>query len=192
MVSRRKLAAGLGLLAVSGLGAVALVPAHASTVANVTLTSTGSLSIAEPVGTTAAPVNLGSTTSGYSAWTSGGLGTVTVTDSRTGLLANNWTATAAATAFNYVGTPPSGATTAQTSIPVTSIVYNTGTGTAGTGGATAPVFAAVGGSLSTGSVTAGTMAAVGTNSESWNPTFTITLANQLAGTYQGTITHSVA
>lgn len=156
------------------------------TTATITLTAAGSLTISEPTGTTTTPKSLGSTASQVGAWTSGALGAVTVTDTRSGLLNNNWVATAAVSDFDYVGTPPTGATTAQTKILASTMLYNVGTPTV-TGGL---AFTAAGGAIAANTVSVGSLVGLGTNSVSWSPTLTVTLANQLAGTYRGTIVHS--
>lgn len=189
--TRTAIAAALTGLAIGG--ALLTAPAQAGTTSTITLTSTGSLSIAEPTGTSAAPVNLGSTASGVSAWTTGALGTVTVTDGRTGLLANTWIASAAVSDF-VLQSPPAGATAAQKTIPAAGMVYNMGSPTALSGSATAPVFAPVPAVMAAADSAAavGSMTAVGTNGESWSPTLTVALTNQVAGTYVGTVVHSVA
>src|SRR6266566_3791263 len=91
------------------------------------------------------------------------LGAVTVTDDRAALGAA-WTATVSATAF-------------------------TGTGTATAGQATAGAAVV----LSTGQTAFTWSAGSGNNSASWNPTLIVAVpATAVAGTYSGTVTHSVA
>ncbi|HZT66164.1 MAG TPA: hypothetical protein VFA11_10285 [Acidimicrobiales bacterium] len=197
MISRRKLIVAAGLVS---SGALALAPmAHAapsgSTVATITLTSTGSLDVSVPAGTTSTPVNLGSTVSTVGSWTApNSLGAVTVTDSRAGQLTNNWTATAATTAFNCISGACAGTgMTNPTSIPVTAITYNEPVASVSSSGAGTEVFTPVATvSLATGSAPVGSMVAVGTNTATWSPTLTFLLNGQVAGTYEGTITHSVA
>jgi len=172
-------------------GALVTAPAQASTSATITLSATGGLSVSEPVGTSSAPVSLGSTASSVGVFTTGNLGVVTVTDARTGLLSNTWTASVAATNF-VMQSPPAGATTAQTTINAAGMVYNMGTATAGTGNPVGAAFVPSGTAIVAASTALpiGAMVALGANSESWNPTLTVALTNQIAGTYAGTVTHS--
>ena len=188
MKIRTKLAtAGAVLALAAGVAAPAADAVTGSgTTATITLTSTGALSISEPAST----VNLGSTASAVGSWTSGALGTVTVTDARTGLLSNTWAATAAVSDFTYVGTVPTGATTEQTTLPAATMLYNVGTPTPGAGNPAGAAFTPLGGAVAANSVGVGSMVALGKNSESWSPTLTVALTNQLAGTYTGTIVHS--
>jgi hypothetical protein len=170
-------------LTVAASGALAVAPSVANaaqtgaTSSTFTLTG-GTLDITVP-----ASANLGSTAVG-SATLSGSLGAVSVTDNR-GLLAANWTTTVTSTAFT------TGTATANETVANTSIAYSSGVATASTGSGTFTpgVVAAIG---ATGG-TAGVWAGVGVNSATWNPTVTFTLSpSQVAGTYTGTITHSVA
>lgn len=158
--------------------ALAAAPAEAGTTTTFALTG-GNLSISEP-----APANLG-TVANTAGTVSGQLGDVTVTDER-GLLAATWTATVGTTTFT------TGGGTANETIPKASVSYNSGAIGASSG--LNGVFAgtAVGVALGTDQ-TAATGAAVGNNSATWNPTVTVTIPSQaLAGTYTGTITHSVS
>lgn len=173
-------------------GALSFAPAGASTTATITLSTTGGITISEPAGTPAAPKGLGSTASTTGAWTTGGLGAVTVTDGRTGLLVNSWIASVTVTDF-ALANPPVSATAAQKTIPATGMVYNMGTVTHGSENPAGATFAATGTAVVANTALAvGTMSALGANSESWNPTLTVALTNQLAGTYTGTVTHSAA
>lgn len=166
------------------IGASALVfaapGASASTAATFTLNG-GSLLITEP-----GPTSLGSAATG-ALTLSGSLGTVTVTDTR-GALAANWTASVISTNFT-TGTSPG---TFQT-VTAASIAYASGAdSTVGT-----PVGTFTPGVIPQMSSTTGGVAAVwagtGNNTVSWNPTLTFTLSpSQVAGTYSGTVTHSVA
>lgn len=173
-------------------GALSFAPAGASTTATITLSTTGGITISEPAGTPAVPKSLGSTASTTGAWTTGGLGAVTVTDGRTGLLVNSWIASVTVTDF-ALANPPVSATAAQKTIPATGMVYNMGTVTHGSENPAGATFAATGTAVVANTALAvGTMSALGANSESWNPTLTVALTNQLAGTYTGTVTHSAA
>lgn len=169
-------------LAVAGLAG----PAQAVTTDNTTATFTitaGELAITVPASTVAlatGTVNTGAATA------AGQLGPVTVSDTR-GALLNNWTTTVSSTTFVLPGTTP----TADETVAVNKIAYSSGAATASSG-----LGAFVPGVLVNGALpgTAGSHTALAGNSSStWNPTLTFTLlSSQVAGTYTGTITHSVA
>ena len=120
------------------------------------------------------------------------MGTIQVTDNRA-LLAAAWTASVTTTSFTT-----GGATTPET-VPIADVSYwsgpstasslpsATGTFTPGQANAAAAVVLSV-------SRTAFSLASgVGDNSLSWNPTMVVALpAAAVAGTYTGTVTHSVA
>lgn len=166
------------------VGAAALVfaspVAHAATSGSTTGTftlSSGSLSISAP-----ATANLGSAAVG-SLTLQGALGNVTVSDQR-GSLADSWTTTVSSTSFT------TGTATASETVATSNIAYTAGlpTTSAGSGAFTGGVLA----NLSAAG-TAGQWAGTGVNTVAWNPTITFTLlGSQVAGTYTGTITHSVA
>jgi hypothetical protein len=139
----------------------------------------GGLAITVPTST----VNFGSVASGATS-VSGPLGTVTVTDTR-GLLTASWTATVSTTTFTT-----GGATTNET-VAKSAVTYASGAATATTGvGVFTPVLVAV--SLATPQTAATWTAGVANNTATWNPTLTFALlTTQVAGTYAGTITHSV-
>jgi hypothetical protein len=112
---------------------------------------------------------------------------VSVNDQRAALTAA-WTVSAASTNFSNITT---GGTTAPETVLNAAVGYNPGTAlaavTTGTG-TLAPVSTA---SLAASTPIA-TWAGVGVNTARWNPTISFTLLpNQVAGTYQGTITHSL-
>lgn len=183
---RKALALGT---AAASLGALALAaPASAAagdTVATFTLAAgSNGLSVSVPVGTDAAPVDLGSAEVG-SATVSGALGGVTVTDTR-GALVAAWTATVSATDFK-TGGGTTNETVAKALIRYTSnapLVPATGQVGVVTPGTAALTMGAAG--------TAATFAGVGNNTVSWTPTLSFTLLpSQVAGVYKGTITHSV-
>ncbi|MCA2228283.1 putative Ig domain-containing protein [Nonomuraea aurantiaca] len=137
----------------------------------------GSLSITVP-----GSANLGSVAAS-SPTLSNSLGTVTVTDNR-GNTSASWTVTVSATSFT------TGTATAGETIATNKIAYSSGSGsTTGTG-----TF--VPGNLANGSLPgpgASWITGTGANSVTWNPTVTFTLIpSQVAGSYSGTITHSVA
>lgn len=131
-----------------------------------------------------ATASLGSVAAGVTTL-SGQLGSVTVNDTR-GALVANWTATVVSTDFT-TGTSP----VADQTVTAANINYSAGTATTtGTG-----VFAGVPtvGGIATAVTAATWTGAIGNNTATWNPTITFTLsASQVAGVYNGTITHSVS
>ncbi|MGV9242117.1 hypothetical protein [Streptomyces sp. NPDC003710] len=139
----------------------------------------GGLGITVPAG----PVDLGSTAVSNSPQTvTNQLGNVTVSDQRGGT--TGWTATAQAVDF----TGPNN-TTISVSAPGSSTYHAPQANVIGTATVTAhdlsPMYPPGPVQVATG--------VTGTNSATWNPTITITVpANSLAGTYNSTITHSVA
>lgn len=141
----------------------------------------GGLDITVPAGAT-----LSSAVAGGSA--TGSLGSVTVTDSRSALGAT-WTAKVSSSEFtsSVAGAP---------AIPASNVSYWSGLATASTVGAAAvPGQATAANQASLGSsVTAFSVAGVlGNNSVTWNPTVVVAApSSAIAGTYSGTITHSVA
>ncbi|HEY2238855.1 MAG TPA: hypothetical protein VGI21_08695 [Streptosporangiaceae bacterium] len=139
---------------------------------------TGSLSITTPDSVSFGTASIGATT------VSGSLGAVTVSDTRSTTL-RGWIATVSSSDFI------TGTGTGNQDIPAANVSYipglatstsGTGTFVPGLGGALGSAKTAFTGSLESGSTSA-----------SWNPTVTVTLpSNIAAGTYSGTITHSVA
>jgi len=172
-------AAGMAVASSAGLAGPALA-APGDTIATFTL-SGGALAITVPASTVAlatGTVNTGAATA------AGQLGTVTVADNR-GALVNSWTTTVSSTTF------VTGTSTADETVTVAKIAYSSGASTAHTGlGAFVPGTLANGGVPGTAASYTG---AAGNSSTSWNPTLTFTLlSSQVAGTYTGTVTHSVA
>ena len=176
---RRRLLRLVPALAVGASTLVLAAPgasAAGGTAATFTLTG-GSLSISQP-----ASANLGSAATG-ALTLAGSLGSVTVTDSR-GNLNAVWTATVSSTNFTT-----GGGSTYET-VTNSKIAYAAGLATSATG-----VGAFTGGALAnlSASGTAGSWVGTANNTVTWNPTITFTLSpSQVAGTYSGTITHSVA
>ncbi|MCU1589928.1 MAG: hypothetical protein JWP11_1184 [Frankiales bacterium] len=167
-------------LAMVGFGATAANAASGSTTATFTVNGTG-LSISVP-GT----ATLGSANTGAASVLGAPLGAVTVTDGR-GLLLATWATTVSTTTF----TTGSGAATNQ-QVTAANVTYNPGllasATTTGTGVFVPGTPGAISGGLTAGSWTVGS----GNNTASWNPTLSFTLASdQVAGTYTGTVTHSV-
>lgn len=153
----------------------ALAPATAATTTTFELTG-GTLSITQPTSS-----DLGSTATG-SLQLEGALGTVTVNDERGNLL--GYTAQVVGTSF--VNSDATYTIAATNALYTTGAVTGTGTATraAGAPGPLDPTLSHV-------AMTA--TAVTGNNTSAWDPTITVTLpTDALAGTYTGTITHSVA
>lgn len=114
---------------------------------------------------------------------SGSLGPVTVTDNR-GALVAKWTVSVSSTDFT------TGAGTAAEVVPASAVAYVAGAPTL-TG--TSAIFVPAGSlSLSATPAQIGAGTAVGSNTAEWNPVLTFTIPQSaVAGTYTGTITHSV-
>lgn len=182
----------IALSAAMSVGLAAFVPVAANagpgdTPSTFTLSSSGGLSIAVPDGSVT-PVNLGTATTGAGSLAHS-LGSVTVTDGR-GALTATWTAAASSTDFT------TGGATANETVTKANVGYYAGVGT--------PLLGQVGAFVPSGTAltpvalagtgaNVGTWAGTGNNTVSWNPTITFTLSPaQVAGTYSGTITHSVS
>jgi hypothetical protein len=172
-------ATGMAVAALVGVAGPASAAVTGDTIATFSITG-GALAITVPAST----VSLATGVATGAATASGQLGSVTVADNR-GALVNSWTTTVASTTF-----VTGGASTDET-VAVNKIAYSSGAFTAHSG---LGVF--VPGVLANGTVpgTAGSYTgAAGNSSTTWNPTLTFTLlSSQVAGTYTGTITHSVA
>lgn len=170
-------------LAATGLLTALAGPASAAGDTVTTFTITGAangLSVSSP-GTASA---IGTAAAGASSL-SGSLGAITVTDTRAALTAT-WTAKVSATDFT------TGGGSANETVQKSAITYSSGVGTAQLGqvGAMVPSLNV---SLAGTGGTAATWAGVGNNTVTWTPTLTFSLlASQVAGTYTGTITHSVS
>jgi hypothetical protein len=172
------LTTGLALGSFVGVAGSAHAATSGSTITTFTL-SAGALAITVPASTVAlatGTVNTGAATA------AGLLGPVTVADGR-GLLVNSWTTTVSSTTF------VTGTSTTNETVAVANIAYASGASTAHTGlGLFVPTLVptALGADASyTG--------AAGNSSTTWDPTLTFTLlSSQVAGTYTGTVTHSVA
>jgi hypothetical protein len=168
------------LLVVAAAGLLSLgiaLPASAdTTTASVTVTG-GTLTISAP----AAAGSLGSIANSVSGGTiSGTLGQVQVNDARSAAAGSGWVASVISTAF----TPSSGPTIGAASVGyVAGPITKVGTAT----------FTANDPPDLTGAVAAVTATGItGDNSATWNPTINVAVAGgKAAGTYSGTITHSV-
>lgn len=177
----------LALVAAAGITAAGLgvSPAFAGdTAATFTLNGNASgLTVSVPDGSVT-PINLGSGNTGDTSL-AGSLGNVTVTDSR-GALTASWTATVSSTNFT------TGTATTQETVAKANISYSSGASTNILSGQVGAFTPSVGVTLGSAK-TAGSWLGVGNNTVRWNPTVTFTLQTaQVAGTYSGTITHSVA
>jgi hypothetical protein len=135
----------------------------------------GALDITVP-----ASANLGSTYDASSLTVTGPLGAVTVNDNRAVLAA--YTVTASSSAF----------ANGASSVPNTDVTYTAGTVTKSPAGLSLTVPGATVLGLPVAVVTS--VAILGTTTATWNPNLLITLplTAKAAGTYTGTITHSVA
>jgi hypothetical protein len=153
-------------------------PAHAADTSTTFSLTSGALSVSAP-----ASGSLSSVASGASS-ISANLGAVTVTDAR-GALAGIWSASAASTDF-VTGTATADETIGKARVtylaPVPTIV--SGTVVPVTGGLK---------TLDQSRTVVTAASIIGNNVVSWNPTVAISLpAQAVAGTYTGTITHSIA
>jgi hypothetical protein len=167
-----------------GLGTA--VPANADAATGSTGTTftlgAGALGISVP-----ATASLGSGIPGTTI--TGALGVVTVTDLR-GALAGSWTASVSSSQF-ITG----GGTTAET-VDKSNVSYASGAATSTSGvGVIVPgqLTNLLAQSLSVSRTAFSATATVGNTSAVWNPTILVAVpASAVAGTYSGTLTHSVA
>lgn len=184
---RKTLALAMTAASLAGIGALVPTAANAaggSTTATFSLTGASSLAMSVPTST----VNLGTATTGTASLT-GSLGNVTVTDAR-GALVATWTASALSSDFTNTTT---GGTTADEKVTAPNVSYFAGVGTPVLGQVGAFTDASVT-PVAIGTTTAvGSWSGVGNDTVTWNPQITLALrASQVAGTYSGTITHSVS
>jgi hypothetical protein len=174
------LTSGLAVAGFAGVAGPAQAANSGSTITTFAITG-GALNITVPASTVA--LNTGTVNAG-AATAAGQLGSVTVADTR-GALVNSWTTTVSSTTF------VTGGASADETVAVANIAYSSGAATAHTGlGAFVPGILVNGTVPGTGGSHTGL---AGNTSTTWNPTLTFTLlSSQVAGTYTGTITHSVA
>ncbi|KAB8183749.1 hypothetical protein [Microbispora catharanthi] len=188
-------AAGLALVAALTMTPAAQ-PALAGTCpASTTCPTTVTFTVNAPDGLTISvpdgPVNIGSGAPGGQI--SGLLGPVTVSDQRAALTAT-WVATVSAAAGGFT---TGGGTPAET-VPNTAVLYWSGPATATTGGVPADfspgqATAADAQSLDVSRTAFSKTSGSGDNSATWNPTIVVNVpAQAVAGTYTGTVNHSVA
>lgn len=179
--ARRPVRARAKMLAVVVAGAmlslVALAPAaHAATTTTTFTLTAGALSISAPGSAALSNAATGA------ASLAGSLGTVTVTDARGGI--NGWAATASSSSFTGTG---------LSVIANSSVDYTSGLATASSGVVTPVPGAALPTAMGSPVTAFSGTVVVGNNSVSWAPSLTVNLpSNALAGSYSGTITHSVA
>ncbi len=172
---RRQFFALAGCLALAT--ATALPASAADTTVTFSITTAG-LTVSAP-----GSASLGSVASG-SASIAGEIGPVTVTDLR-GTLGGSWTATVTATDF------VTGGATGPETIPVINVSYAPGALVSSTG--TGTFTPGAGGIINVPRTAFTGTALTGNNTATWNPTLTITIPSAtVAGTYTGTVTHSVA
>jgi hypothetical protein len=170
--------AALTIGGIAGLAGPAQAANSGSTITTFAITG-GALNITVPASTVA--LATGTVATG-AATAAGQLGSVTVDDTR-GALLNGWTTTVSSSTF------VTGTSTANETVAVGNIKYASGASTAHTGlGVFVPTLTAT--ALGADASYTG---AAGNSSTTWNPTLTFTLlSSQVAGTYTGTVTHSVA
>ena len=168
-------AAGVGILTL-GIALPASADSGATTVTFVV--TPGVLAITVPAAALLTP-RVNSTTSGTN---SGALGVLTVSDLRTG--SAGWTTTVVSSTFTGTGLPV---------IPASAVSYSAGTITkvVDNVGAVYTPFSASGLATAVNAVTATSI--TGENVVTWNPTINVAApGGTTAGTYIGTITHSVS
>jgi hypothetical protein len=181
-----KLRTGLISSAVVAVSLFALVPnagaeATGNTIATFTVEA-GGLAITVPTSTVV--LDTGTISTGASS-ASGQLGAVTVTDTR-GTMGATWTATSSSTTFL------TGTGSANEAVSLDRISYASGPATATSGTGTFAPLTSTPMSTAPAGRTVSWAAGMGNNSATWDPTLTFSLlSTQVAGTYTGTITHSV-
>jgi hypothetical protein len=177
--SRNLAIAATGLAAVIGMTAAPALAAPGDTTTTFTLAGNG-LSISVPG--SADLSTSGSTLIGAGSL-SGSLGTVTVTDNQ-GTLAHTWTASVAATDFTTGGGGANKTVANENASYAPGVVSSSGVGVA----AGTPAL-----DLGTSASVVTATAVIGAMSASWDPTVSVTIPTDvIAGTYSGTITHSVS
>jgi hypothetical protein len=169
--------------AIGGLALTALAAGPALAAGDTTTTFThtaGSLGVSVP-----SSADLSSSTGIGITSLSGQLGAIQVTDNR-GSLAASWAATVASSDFT------TGGAGAHETIPKANVLYTSGGATASSGlGVDVPSLPAM--SLDSPKTAFAHTGVIGSQSTTWNPTVAVNVpTDAVAGTYSGTITHSVA
>ena len=189
---RRTAAAALAGLTLAAAGAYAAPSVAADTPVSLTVTATGGIALTVPAAPSGSThVDLGSVAAGAAlAETPNSLGVVKVTDTRTGLLNNNWVASVSASDL-VLGGDPENATTVGEFIPAASLGYSTGSVTEVVSPTVDPVVVPTVASLAL-PLPVVTNVSLGPNTLSWNPKLIVTvLPNTLPGDYKGVVTHSI-
>ncbi|MEU7887277.1 hypothetical protein AB0B54_17390 [Microbispora bryophytorum] len=185
--------AGLALVTALTMTTTAPPALAATCPASTTCATTVTFTVNAPDGLTInvpdGPVSIGSGAPG--AQISGSLGPVTVSDQRAALTAT-WEATVSAASGGFT---TGGGTPAET-VPNTAVLYWSGPATATTGTGTfvpGQVDAAAAQSLDVSRTAFSKTSGSGNNSATWDPTIVVNVpAQAVAGTYTGTVNHSVA
>jgi hypothetical protein len=178
---RKRLALVLSVATAAGSMIAFSAPADAGQGVTFTLTA-GLLQVSDP-----ADKSLGSVGTG-TASISNTLGSTTVTDNR-GALLGTWTASVSSTDFT------TGAASANETIGKALVNYYSGASTASSGTAVrvpGQATALLATDLSTARTAFSATGVVGNNSTTWVPTVVVNLPSAaVAGTYSGTVTHSI-
>lgn len=168
-------------LASAGTMLLAAAPADAAQGVTFTLTA-GALTVSDP-----ANKSLGSVATGTASITNT-LGSTSVTDNR-GALLGTWTSTVSSTDFT------TGTATADETITKDLVSYYSGPATAFTGTAVlvpGQATALLAEDMSASRTAFSATGVVGNNSATWVPSVVVSIpSDSVAGTYSGTITHSV-
>ena len=165
--------AGFGTTAANAAGS-------GDTTTTFTVTGTG-LNISVPGSAT-----LGDAATGAASLTGQALGNVTVTDGR-GALVATWVTTVTSTDFT-TGT----GSAANQKVTAANVTYNPGLAV-GVPTGVGTFVPGVSGTIGAGRTAASWTVGSGNNSATWNPQLSFALSSdQVAGTYTGTVTHSVA
>jgi hypothetical protein len=170
-------------LSVASVGSLVMLSAPADAAQGVTFTLTaGSLTVSDP-----ANKSLGSVATGTASLTNT-LGSTSVTDNR-GSLLGTWTSTVASTDFT------TGTATADETITKDNVTYYSGPTTAFTGVAVlvpGQPLAVNAVDMSVSRTAFSATGVVGNNSATWIPSVVVNIpSDSVAGTYSGTITHSI-
>jgi len=161
------------------LSAAIASPARAANTTTTFVVSGGSLAINAPASKALSAVAVGVSS------VSGQLGTVTVTDGRS-VLGTSWTAKVSSTNFT------TGSAGAGEVVDNANVLYTTGVATLASGTAV-PLGLAVAASLDSQQDAATATNVLGNAVVTWDPLIAIQVPDTVAaGTYTGTITHSVA
>lgn len=174
------LSSGLVLAGSAGVSS----PVHAADTTTTFTLAGGALAVSSP-----ASKALGSVATGAASTTAVQLGTVAVADSR-GALLGAWTASVSSTDYT------TGTASANETIAKANADYWSGLATAFSGTAVLlPGQASAANEVTLGASRTAFSASgvIGNNTADWNPTVNVNIpAASVAGTYSGTITHSVA